>query len=363
MEPRKNEATWSDKYKRWTIKVQRDGERKPFYSSRPGKKGKLEAERKADAWLAQGCYNANIRFGELAKRYLDSLDTGNGHAHKVKEASIIRCWLTPRWEHKKVATLTNHEYQLAVNAPAERTPPLSKRTCGHISATITAIWGYAQTERIIMERPFKLKIPKAATVKPKTILQPGEIKRLFNKEFDRYFYIDLFRFVVITGLRRGELCGLQWSDIDGKTLTIARAINSLKEETTGKNENARRTIILPDIAVDILAAQAARMKAKSMISPYVFPNTKGKRQRADGTYDRWIYFRDKHNFAAASLHELRHTMISIMKAELPLPLLKQVVGHSEDMDTLGTYGQAVDGEAERSSAIINAAYAKILGVG
>ena len=44
---RTNEAAWSESGNRWRISVQRDGERKTFYSSKAGKKGKLEAERKA----------------------------------------------------------------------------------------------------------------------------------------------------------------------------------------------------------------------------------------------------------------------------------------------------------------------------
>ena len=49
-----NEAAWLEKSGRWSIKVQRDGERKQFTSSKPGRKGKLEAERKADEWLEKG---------------------------------------------------------------------------------------------------------------------------------------------------------------------------------------------------------------------------------------------------------------------------------------------------------------------
>ena len=51
---RTNEAAWLEKSGRWSIKVQRDGERKQFTSSKPGRKGKLEAERKADEWLEKG---------------------------------------------------------------------------------------------------------------------------------------------------------------------------------------------------------------------------------------------------------------------------------------------------------------------
>lgn len=51
MPTRKNEARWIEARERWQINVQQDGERRTFTSKTPGKKGKVEAERKADAWM------------------------------------------------------------------------------------------------------------------------------------------------------------------------------------------------------------------------------------------------------------------------------------------------------------------------
>ena len=65
MAERKNEAVWLEKYGRWQIKVQVEGERRTFTSKVPGRKGKIEAEKKADAWLATGTRNSNARFGQV----------------------------------------------------------------------------------------------------------------------------------------------------------------------------------------------------------------------------------------------------------------------------------------------------------
>ena len=51
MSERKNEAVWTESRKRWQINVQVDGVRKTFTSSFPGRRGKADAERKADRWL------------------------------------------------------------------------------------------------------------------------------------------------------------------------------------------------------------------------------------------------------------------------------------------------------------------------
>ena len=54
MSKRTNTAQWQEKFQRWRIAVQKDGVRKFFYSSTPGRNGQREANRKADAWLEEG---------------------------------------------------------------------------------------------------------------------------------------------------------------------------------------------------------------------------------------------------------------------------------------------------------------------
>lgn len=49
-----SEAIWIESKQYWQVKVQRDGVRKGFTSSIPGRRGKHEAEAKADEWLELG---------------------------------------------------------------------------------------------------------------------------------------------------------------------------------------------------------------------------------------------------------------------------------------------------------------------
>lgn len=51
MSKRTNTAVWSETQKRWKLGVQKDGVRKWFYSSTPGRTGQREANKKADLWL------------------------------------------------------------------------------------------------------------------------------------------------------------------------------------------------------------------------------------------------------------------------------------------------------------------------
>lgn len=361
MEIRQNEAVWQEKYCRWVIKVQRNGARKAFYSSKEGKKGKLEAERKADAWIEKGS-RKELRVGELCRIYLDGIDTGHSLAHLKKETSVVKTWILPFWEHRKVSSLTNLDYKEAIFRPAECSPPKSKRTCGHVRSVISALYTTARMAKVDMEPPFKLPLPKAATTKEKRVLSAEEFSRLLT-EGSQYWHVHAFRFIAVLGLRRGELCGLLRSDLDGNKLTISRSIDDNGQMTTGKTAAAQRTIILPTIALQILSEQNKMLEAAGVNSLWLFPSKKGGATNPHTLLTRWKYFCSKINLPPLSLHELRHTMISTLKNDMDLPSLKAVVGHTPKMDTLRVYGHDTGTDAERAAEKINAAYNKILKLG
>ena len=361
MSERKNEAVWMEKQQTWRIRLQRDGEKKVFYSSKPGRKGKLEAERKADAWLRSGAEKENVRFRALAEAYLDSIDTGHSTAHRDREESVIKVWLLPRWEFRKVSALTNRDYQLAINAPAEATPPRSYRTCTHVRATISGIWRYAHSDRITMEQPFGLKIPKSAPKGERHIFQPDDIKRLFSPEFDHYLHIDAFRFAALTGVRRGELCGLREEDYQNGVITIRRSITPAGQIAAPKTANSVRTFVCTSEAKKAVLRQIRRNESLPAKSSWLFPNANGERMLPTTLYKSWRKFCKANGFPAISLHELRHTMVSMAKVNVPLPLLKMIVGHADNMDTIGVYGHDLAGDMDAAAAALDASQKKILG--
>ena len=84
MAERKNEARWIENRNRWQINVQKDGARRTFCSPIPGKKGKIEAEKKADKWLEDGDANDTIRLNKLWELFLADTKDSTGSANYVK---------------------------------------------------------------------------------------------------------------------------------------------------------------------------------------------------------------------------------------------------------------------------------------
>jgi len=367
MAQRKNEAIWIESRQRWQIKVQEGGVRKTFTSKIKGKKGKVDAEKQADKWRDDGSKNENIRFGELYHDYVESIDTGHSSAFKKQQEKIGRLYLLPRWEHRKVATLTNRDYQDAIDAAVKRPKPLSVSTCKHIRGAISGAYSYAVSDNIAMMAPYKLKIPKGATEQERKIMQDNDFETLLANDTTLYwgkevhdFYINAYRLAAIMGYRRGEVCGLKTEDAKNGLCRINRAINREGEETPGKSKKAKRAVVLPPLAIQTLEDQANMLKSAGIISPWVFPNKRGQRTNPHTLYERWTIYRDYHHITAVSFHEIRHSMISTVKNDLPLPMLQQIVGHTAQMDTLGQYGHELDKESQLAANIINDVYSKFI---
>ena len=362
---RRSEAIWIESKDYWQIKVQKNGIRKNFYSSVPGRKGKHAAESKADEWLSSN--QVDMRFSKAWETFMDDQKLRTSAANWKKHDQYYSNYIKPKIGLRKLSTITPVMWQSCIDAAAVK--GLSRRTCVNIRATITCFIKYALRARWDVQRleDGDLIIPRqAAPEKQKRVLQPDAIRMLFDdprivrygkKAIAQYSYA--WQFLVATGLRRGELCGLRNEDISGNVLSIKRSINNDLQETAGKNDNARRTIELPEIAVKILNNQREMLIAHRIQSPWVFPDKNGERANPNHVYDQWRTWCDQ-NDLKLSLHEIRHTFISVNKADLPLELMKATVGHSSSMDTYGTYGHEIDGEMHRAAAIVDSVFDDIL---
>ena len=367
MAERKNEAAWMANQGRWQIKVQKDGERKAFYSTIPGKKGKIDCEKKADKWMGETRSEANLKFGKAWDEWLEKQRKVNGEDNPTykKNKSIGENHILPTMRYKKLSSVRLQDWQdLIDNAYAEK--GLSKKTLENIRGTITSFWRFCRKSRYACERPEELEIPRGAAVGERKILQPSDIGVLLKEDSIVHYgkqvpchYIHYWRFAVFTGLRPGELIGLQKADIKGRVLSVRRSVNVDGNITQGKNNNARRTIVLTDYALAELEAQQQMLRELGIISPWVFPSEDGGVSDEHSIYRRWQTYRRQHNITHASLYELRHTFVSI-NVDVPEALLKQAVGHSKAMDTRGVYGHSVDGQQERAARLIQAAFDEVL---
>lgn len=354
---------WYESQQRWQLNTTIDGKRRTFISRQAGRKGQqkcMENYRKA----LKGLVSQDIKVSALYAQYLqDVLDRTSLNNYTNLE-SIGRIWIEPAIGRKAISKVTEQDLQNILNAAHKK--GRAKKTIMGIRGAFTSFLRYARKCKATELRADDLVIPNKAPTKGHIVLNQDDIKTLFENSFTTYrrkpcedFYIHAYRFLLTTGLRPSELFELQKKKQTSETvLAVTGGYNRFGEHTEGKTGNAKRTFILPDIAASVLSEQEAMLKAKGIISPYLFPRPNGEQLNVHLLYDAWKRYQTVNGLTPISLYELRHTFVSLCQHTIPEPLIKPMIGHSSAMPSYGTYGHQMQGDNEIVVGLVNDIFKK-----
>ena len=121
---------------------------------------------------------------------------------------------------------------------------LSDSMVRHIHSTLHAALKDAVQAHVIPRNPTEGTTAPKPNYKPKRILTRAELDAFLAVVEQDEVWRDFFQTELMTGLRRGEICGLQWSDFDGDagTLKVCRTLHSQRkgEYTTGETKTNQR---------------------------------------------------------------------------------------------------------------------------
>jgi len=166
----------------------------------------------------------------------------------------------------------------------------------------------------------------------------------------------LYALALTTGMRQGELLGLRWADVDldRATVHVRQQLRRLKGEgmhfSEPKTARGRRTIALPDMAIDVLklhrkAQLEARLAAGSLWQDYdlVFPNQTGKPMERQNINRRsFLPLLDKAGLPRIRFHDLRHSAATLLLAQGVHPkVVQERLGHSQISLTMDTYSHVL----------------------
>jgi integrase len=346
------EAQWLKEQKRWQIKVQANGVRRAFTSSIPGRAGKAEANRKADEWLANSLVDPSSPVSVVWEKWFATLTS------EVTERQAKSFWKNHIGiiGKKKIGELNAGDLQAVIDKAAKK--GLSKKTLAVIRSIMHSFVKWSRKNKYTILTTEDVSIPKNAPTRGKKILQPDDLRRLFACE--ERLYSNLFKFAALTGLRPGELIGLMWEDISLNYMFIRRSINFQNKLTQGKNENAKRKIVLGKHEKKVLADQREALKRRGLISPWVFPGKDGSHAVQENVAESWEAFCKAEGITpGVTPYGWRHTFVSVTYT-MPDGLKKHRIGHSKNMDTEGVYGKRVNGDDAAEAAYIESRFDEIL---
>ena len=215
------------------------------------------------------------------------------------------------------------------------------------------------------------KNPTEGTVVPKPNYRPKQI--LNEEQLDTFMaaieqdevWRDFFQTELMTGLRRGEICGLQWSDFDeeGGTLKVCRTLHSQRkgEYTVGetKTNQGMRTIILPHSVTEIL-----RRRKVDAISQWIFPDPVKPEDPVDpnAAYRHMKTLLQRAGLPSIRFHDLRHTFAThALTSGVDAKTLSGILGHTNASFTLDTYTHVTSDMQKQACGIVGGFMEDIFG--
>jgi integrase len=245
---------------------------------------------------------------------------------------------------------------------------LSPRTVSHAHKLLHRVLVDAVKNGTLARNVAAVHAPPDVEDEELEILPPEQIADVLAK-LDGHTLFPIVSLALATGMRRGELLGLQWGDIDLDAGTL-RVERSIEETAVGlrlkppKTKRGRRNIRLPPETVAMLRAhKVQQMQLRLLLSmgkpdatTLVFSDVEGQLLKPHTVSRAWRRAVVVLKLPAVTFHALRHTHASMLiNAGVDILTISRRLGHSKAAITLDVYGHLIGGADEAAADAISGA--------
>ena len=229
---------------------------------------------------------------------------------------------------------------------------LSDQTVRGIHTTLHAALDKAVAEKLLLRNPADgCRLP-SAKAREMQVLTPEEIQRLLIQAREDGCF-ELLLLELSTGLRRGEICALQWNDLNLRNgeLRIERQVHRVKGElviSPPKTKAGNRNIILPVPVLNVLKSYKA-----AITSQWIFPSPVSDDSPRDpaAVRKRLQTVLERAECKKIRFHDLRHTFsTTALEHGMDIKTLSTIIGHVSSSTTLNVYAHITD-EMRRTAAV------------
>ena len=344
---------------------------------RTQQKAGFETEKEANAArdktvgeLYSGTYvvYANVRVKEFMEFWVEEdirNRVGSNETYKTY-AGIVYLHIIPTLGNRKMVDVTRGDVQKLYNAKTEYSVSVARL----VKTVMNVSMRYAVDKKIISVNPAEgINLPKKVEKKPyhtrnidtQKTLSLEQIQILLEASRDTPIHMQVL-FNVLMGLRRREINGVKYSDIDyiNRTLKVQRQlgtrINTKKEdfppEMYGRQEvrlktpSSYRTLPIPDYVFEAILEQRkiyeknrSRRNSQFMDSGYICCSNYGKPRSKDF---HWKYYKrllSENGLPDIRWHDLRSTFCTLLlKNNFNPKAVSKLMGHAKELITMDVYG-------------------------
>lgn len=308
----------------------------------------------------------NALFGVWADKWLNEykIPSGIGNGTITQYKSAIK-HLNRYFELTELKNINLSDFQQVINELAKNNPntnkPMAKASLENIKKVGTDIFNYAIANNISGVTNFfkNVRIPKNATVNKRRALTEIEQDRIINTPHRCQSAAMIMMF---SGLRRGELIPLLWSDVDlsNKIIYVNKSVEYIDNKpivkSGGKTSNATRIVPIPPILTSYLKDYK---KKSNLLSQLVCSNASGKMHTKSSFNKMWNSYlvdlnvkygyehQDVSKYDPNGLpmrierftpHYLRHTFATLLfLQDINVVTAKQYLGHADIQTTVNIY--------------------------
>ena len=302
---------------------------------------------------------------EWLKLYLPNIEetTRAGYKDRIDNKII------PHLGNIPLSNLRTAEIQCWVNMLSTE-EKLAPKSVKNVFLNLKAALDKAVVLNMIAKNPCTgVELPKLKKYNAE-VYDENEIQKLIEaiQGTDMYLFVML---EILTGLRRGELAELKWSDIDLEKgiihITRSTVLAGGKKITKApKSQSGTRDIAIGEQLTSILKKEHTKyltdkikLGADFIDSGHVIRQPNGKEFSPDSLTQKWIRFRTAKGLKDIRLHDLRHTCAtSMLLAGINMKVIQKRLGHSDISTTMNIYAHVLPSMNKDAGEKIDAAILK-----
>ncbi|MGT2667076.1 tyrosine-type recombinase/integrase [Streptococcus rifensis] len=318
-------------------------------------------------------------YRELVALWWDSYKNTIKPNSQQSMEGIVRLHILPVFGDYRLDKLTTPVIQQQVNKWADRANKGVKGAYANYSFLNNInrrILQYGVTMQVIQHNPARdVIVPRKQRQKEDKIkyFSNQELKQFLNyldsldqSDYENLFDIMLYKFLLATGCRIGEVLALEWSDIDLKhgTVSVTKTLNRYQETNSPKSKSGLRDIEIDKATVLLLKQYQKRQRLEAMklgrAEKVVFSVFTTKYAYACNLRKRLQKHFKRAGVPDISFHGFRHTHATIMLyAGIEAKDLQYRLGHSNISMTLNTYVHATQEGAKKAVSIFETAISNL----